>query len=162
MFMRRGFIRSLSVIIPLVIIVSVCAHSVQQAEGKSAAVQEIPVGQGIPPEDPQGTIRNLCEENNLSYALVLAVYQAEGIDNIPIDTTAKSDIKKLAYYRNYWAAQGYADEFVFDLMLMSNHYGLEGCQKQMEDGGSADPDSYVQRVADFKYNLEQNQGVNNK
>lgn len=154
MFVRKGFSRSLFVIIPIIILVYVCAHSVQQAEGMSATAQEISVIYAIFPDDPQGIIFNLCKENDLSYELVLAVYRAEGINNIQI-TTAKSDIEKLAYYRNYWVDQGYADEFVFDLMLLSNHYGLEDILKMVEDGGLYDPDGYVQRVADLKYNLEQ-------
>src|SRR5665647_272625 len=66
----------------------------------------------------------LCEKNHLSYELVLSIYQIEGDNNTQIDNI-KAKIGKLAYYRDYWAEQGYRDEIVFDLMLLSEQRGIE-------------------------------------
>jgi hypothetical protein len=115
-------------------------------------------------ENAQRDIWKLCRENDLSYELVLAIYQIEGNNDTQIDSL-KVEIENLLYLRNYWAGQGFSDEIVFDLMLLSRQRGIEGCKKYMEDNESSELDEYVQKVTKYKYYLEQidsNYPTNNK
>lgn len=105
-------------------------------------------------ENTQRVIWELCNNKQLSYELVLAIYQIEGNNNIQIDTI-KTDIEKLAYYRDYWADQGYPDEMVYELMLLTREKGIEGCITYMKDNNAINPDDYVQKVTEYKYYLEQ-------
>ena len=106
------------------------------------------------PESTQRDIWKLCEENHFSYELALAVFQVEGTINTEISSIT-AEIEKLVYFRNYWTEQGYPDEVVFDLVLLSRQRGLEGCAIFMKDNDSYHLDSYVQQVTEYKYYLEQ-------
>ncbi|NBJ14491.1 MAG: hypothetical protein FNP40_02740 [Dehalobacter sp. 4CP] len=105
------------------------------------------------PENTQRDIWKLCEKNKLSYELVLAVFQIEGDNNMQIDSI-KAVIEKLAYYRDYWTEQGFPDEIVFNLMLLSKQRGIEGCKVFMENSDTYESDNYVQKVTEYKYYLE--------
>ena len=115
---------------------------------------EVPIYKISISESTQRYIWKLCEENHFSYELALAVYQIEGNYNTQIDSI-KAEIEKLVYYRNYWTEQGFPDEVVFDLVLLSRQRGIEGCKIFMEDNDSYYLDSYVQKVTEYKYYLEQ-------
>lgn len=104
-------------------------------------------------ESTQRDIWKLCEENCLSYEMVLAIYQVEGNTNPQIDNI-KADIENLVYFRDYWTEQGFPDEIVFELMLLSKQRGIEGCKVFMEANHSYDLDPYVQKVTEYKYYLE--------
>ena len=120
------------------------------SNGDEAPIYKISIS-----ENTQRHIWELCEKNQLSYELVLAIYQIEGNNNTQIDSII-AKVGKLAYYRDYWAEQGYRDEMVFDLMLLSEQRGIEGCRIFMKDSDSYELDNYVQRVTEYKYYLEQN------
>ncbi len=123
----------------------------QNAMESSSVDLEVPMYKMYIPENMQLIIWEICETNQLSYELVLAVCQIENteISNIEVE------IEKLAYYRNYWRLQGFPDEVVFDLMLISNQRGIEGCEVLMKDSDAFESDKYVQEVTEYKYYLEQ-------
>jgi soluble lytic murein transglycosylase-like protein len=58
----------------------------------------------------------------------------------------------LDYLRNYWLEQGADDETAFVLMLMSYNMGPTACRSYVKKYGLKN--SYVQKVFDFKYELE--------
>jgi hypothetical protein len=87
--------------------------------------------------------------------LVLAIYQVEGIIDMQIENI-KEEIDQLTHIRDYWAAQGIPDEIVFDLTLLSRQMGIEGCEAFIKENESYHLDAYVEKVAQYKYNLEQN------
>lgn len=103
--------------------------------------------------ETQRDIRKLSVTNHLSSELVLAVYHIDGnnINNIDI----QADVQKLADYRDYWSKQGFPDEDVFNLMILSHQRGIEGCKLFIKDNPSYKLDNYVQKVTQYKYDLEQ-------
>lgn len=137
-------------ICPLVISTAAESTSLDyEAQVNKVPIYEVPFSENI-----QHEIGNLCENNHLSYELVLAIYQVEGYSSTQIeDINAK--IEKLASYRDYWAEQGYPDEIVFNLMLLSERRGIEGCTAFMQNNDSYEQDDYVQKVTEYKYYLEQ-------
>jgi len=156
MHIRRGLIKYIFLfVILIVILIMISSLTVPKAEGISSFDYEVPVYKIPVSENIQRDIWELCEKNNLSYELVLAVFQVESENNTQIDNN-KAEIEKLVYYRDYWAEQGYPDEIVFDLMLLSKQRGIEGCITFMKDTDSYELDNYVQKVSEYKYYLEQN------
>lgn len=155
MLIRRGLVKYLLLsLIPLVILILIiCPLVVPKAAESSAIDYEAPVYNIPISENTQHDIWTLCEKNNLSYELVLAVSHIEGDNNMQIDSI-KADIEKLAYYRDYWTEQGFPDEIVFDLMLLSKQRGIEGCKIFMKNSNSYESDNYVQKVTEYKYYLE--------
>lgn len=168
-------------LLPIVILTLICVLSVQKAEGVSSVEPNvvfpinpkeissmdaergsstidydyrIPIYNISISEVTQREIWKLSKKENLSFELILAIYQAEGIDSKPIDEI-KADIGKLVDYRDYWAERGFSDEVVFDLMLLSKQRGIEGCITFMEHNNSYNLDSYIQKVTDYKYYLEE-------
>jgi hypothetical protein len=146
-------------LIPIVILILLCPLVISTAAENSSLNHETPIYEtpiyDVPfSENIQHEIRNLCENNRLSYELVLAIYQVEGNNSTQIEDI-RAKIEKLASYRDYWAAQGYCDEIVFDLMLLSEQRGIEGCVTFIEDNNSYKQDDYVQKVTEYKYYLEQ-------
>ncbi len=153
MLIARGLILY-TFIIPIVVLILICSLAVQNAEEISSIDYEIPIYKIPISENTQRDIWQLCEENHLSYELVLAIFQLEGVNKIQIDHI-KTEIGKLVYLRDYWTEQGFHDEIIFDLMLLSKQRGIEGCIIYMKDNDSYDLDSYVQKVTEYKYQLEQ-------
>jgi hypothetical protein len=174
----RGLIRY-AFLLPIIILTLICVLSVQKAEGISSVELNIvsPVGlkeissintekwgspleyeipiYDIPiSEVTQREIWKLSEREHFSYELILAIYQAEGIASKPIDEI-QADIRKLVDYRDYWTERGFPDEVVFDLVLLSQKRGIEGCITFMEQNNSFNLDSYIQKVTNFKYYLEE-------
>lgn len=125
----------------------------------SSADSEVPIYEIAMSEDTQRDIWILCEANNVSYELVLTIYQIEDINNYQMDNM-RAQIEKLVYYRDYWTELGYPDEIVFDLVLLSHQRGIEGCIIYMKDNDTYDTDSYVQSVTEYKYNLEHSLDLN--
>lgn len=106
-------------------------------------------------ENTQRDIWTLCQQNNLAYELVLAIYQIEGDNSIHIDSI-KAEIEKLVYLREYWAQQNFSDEIVFDLMLLARNEGIEESIISMKDNDSYGSDNdYVQKVTEYKNYLDQ-------
>ena len=103
----------------------------------------------------QQNIRKLCEEQDLSYELLLSIYHADGINNTVIQEVEK-DIEGLTYLRDYWADKGYADEDVFDLMIISRDMGVEGCKDYVKGNPNYKENEYLKRVTEYKYYIEQN------
>lgn len=153
MFIARGLIRY-TFLIAIVVITLICSLGVKKAEGSTSIDYEVPIYNISISENTQRDIQKLCEKNHLSYELVLAIYQTEGVSNIQIDEV-KADIEELVYIRDYWALQGFPDEVVFDLMLLSRQRGIEGCILYMQETDNYYLDSYVQKVTEYKYYLEQ-------
>ncbi|MCM1567694.1 hypothetical protein [Dehalobacter sp. 4CP] len=155
MQIKRGLVKYLllSLITLVILILIICPLVVPKAAESSAIGYEVPVYNIPIPENTQRDIWKLCEKNKLSYELVLAVFQIEGDNNMQIDSI-KAVIEKLAYYRDYWTEQGFPDEIVFNLMLLSKQRGIEGCKVFMENSDTYESDNYVQKVTEYKYYLE--------
>lgn len=154
MLIPRGSIRY-AFLIPIIILVfMICSFATQKAEGTSSIDYEVPIYKISISENTQRDIWKLCEKNHLAYELVLAIYQIEGNNNTQIDNL-EADIEKLAYIRDYWTEQGFPDEIVFDLLLLSRQRGIEGCIIFMKENDSYDQDDFVQKVTEYKYYLEQ-------
>ena len=131
-----------------------CTLAFQKATEIPSIRMDIPIYKISISESTQRDIWKLCEENRLSYELVLAIYQIEGNNNIQIDSI-KAEIEKLVYIRDYWTEQGFPDEIVFDRLLLSNQRGIEGCKIYIRNNDSYYLDDYVKKVTDYKYYLEQ-------
>lgn len=153
MHIERGW-KLYTFLIPTMILILIFFLTVQKTEGISSSVYEAPIYKMSFSENIQRDIWELCEKNHLSYELVLAIFHIEGDNNTQIEHI-KVEIEKLVYLRDHWAKQGYSDEFVFDLMLLSRQRGIEGCIKFIKDNGANYSDNYVQRVTEYKYYLEQ-------
>ena len=153
MNISRGLIRCKFLII-IISLIFIYYLSVQKAAGSSSVDYETPIYMIPISENIQLDVWKLCEKHHLSYELVLAVIHIEGVNSIKIDSI-QVEIEKLAYFRDYWTGQGYADEIVFDLMLLSRERGIEGCKIIMKDNNSNYNDDYVQKVTKYKYYLEQ-------
>lgn len=124
------------------------------AEGYSADDYEVPIYKIPVPVSAQLDIWTLSEENNLSYELVLAIFQIENVTDYQIDNI-KVKIESFAFYRDYWSDQQCPDEIVLDLMLLSIQRGISGCVIFVKSNDSGETDDYVQRVTEYKYYLEQ-------
>jgi hypothetical protein len=148
-------------LIPTVILILICPLIFSKTAASSAhdySSYEAPVYEISLSEDIQHEIWNQCEQSKLSYELVLAVYLAEG-DNCTQIKDIAAKIEKLANYRDFWAAQGFADEEVFALMLLSEQRGIEGCITFIKNNDSYEQDQFVQKVAEYKFSLEQSGNI---
>ncbi len=153
MFIRKGLIPYIF-LIPIVVLILICHLAGQKATESRSIGYEVPIYKISISESTQRDIWKLCEENHLSYETVLALYQVEG-DTKPQIDNIKADIENLVYFRDYWTEQGFPDEIVFELMLLSRQSGIEGCMVFIKDSDSYDLDTYVQKVTEYKYYLEQ-------
>ena len=104
--------------------------------------------------DTQLDIWKLCGEYNLSYELVLAIFQVDGLYDAPF-YNIKIEIAYLADLRSYWTKYGLPEEIVYKLMLVAYQRGIEGCIEYMKDGGQNSSDDFISKVTDYKYHLEQ-------
>lgn len=139
----------------IVVLMLVCSSTVLKAVGVSSCDYEIPLYKIHISENTQRDIWELYENNHLSYELVLAIFLTEGKNDIQIDSI-KAEIEELAYFRDYWTEQGYPDEYVFDLLLLSRQRGIEGCIMFMKNTDPDERDEYVEKVTECKYFLEKN------
>ena len=161
MYIRGGLI-SFRLLMPIIIILAI--YSIAMTMTKTETKEPLPVDHDGPiyeipvSESTQHDVWKLCEENEFPYELILSIYEVEGFDNIKHDKI-KADIEKLVFYRTYWAKQGYPDEFVFDLILISRLRGVAGCVIYMQNTESYDLNAYVQAVSDYKSFLEQSLDV---
>jgi len=139
----------------LIIILVIFSHLLAlKAEETASMDSEIPIYQIPISERTQQDIGKLCEEKELSYEFVLAIFHVEGIQDVTIDT-AKIEIEKIVDLRDYWKSQGYPDEIIFDLLLLSRERGIQGCLSYLEASDANNMDAYVQKVTEYKYKLEQ-------
>lgn len=106
------------------------------------------------PGSAQAVIQGLCEENGLSYELVLAIFSIDTLTDFST-VRIREEMESLLFIRNYWEEEGYADETVYFLILLSRQRGIEGCHHFMETNESPGEDQYVQDVTQLKYRLEQ-------
>ena len=153
MYIPGGLIQH-KLLIPILILITIFSLSVNNAEAIVPADNEGPIYEIPISESTQHDIWELCEENEFPYELMLSIYEVEGLDNIKHDDI-KADLKNLVYYRDYWGKQGYPDEYVFDLILISRLRGIEGGLTYMKYKESYDLYNYVQAVAEYKSYLEQ-------
>lgn len=155
MFRARGLKRfTYTFKITIIILLLISSLPIPTAAETYPIVYEVPIYQIPVIENTQRDIWKLCEENRLSYELILAIFYTEGIHTVQMDVI-KTEVEKLVYLRDYWATQGIPDEIVFDLMLLSRQRGIEGCLSYMKENDSYDLDDYVQKVTNYKYYLEQ-------
>lgn len=160
MFSKRIFIK-FTIIVGIASLVSICTIAAMRIEDNynTSMEYEIPIYKIPVSENTQRIIWEHCQNNNLSYELVLAIYQTEG-KNIFESNSIKEDIEKFAYYRDYWNEQGFPDEIVFNLMLLSREKGIEGCEIFIKDNNDNYFDDYVQKVTEYKFYLELINGDN--
>src|SRR5665647_1245473 len=104
--------------------------------------------------DTQQNIWKFCEGKDFSYELLLSIYHVDGINNRTIQEVEK-DIVELTYLRDYWAGKGYADEDVFDFMIISRDMSIEGCKDYVKANSDYKDNEYLKRVTEYKYYLEQ-------
>lgn len=155
---RRLIQDNLLVSVLTIIVTAVFYLAVNDAEAIDSVDNEAPIYEIPISDSTQQYIWKICEVNEFSYELILSVYKVEGFDNIK-HGDIKSDIGTLVYYRDYWAKQGYPDEFVFDLILISRLRGIEGCWTFLKHTESYDLNDYVQAVSEYKFYLEQSLDV---
>lgn len=140
-------------LILIVILITFSYIVALKAEETVSMDSEIPIYQIPISVGTQQNIGKLCEEKELSYELVLAIFHVEGIQDVTINT-AKIEIEKIVDLREDWKAQGFPDEIIFDLLLLSRERGIQGCISYLETH-DANMDEYVQEVTEYKYKLEQ-------
>lgn len=132
----------------------VVTENVIQDVAESSPVDEATIYNITVSKNTQHNIWEICQSNNLSYELVLAIYQIEDNKNTHFDRI-NADVEKLVHLRDYWSEQGFPDEIVFNLLLLSRQRGIEGCIAFMKDNDAIELDGYVQKVTEYKYFLEQ-------
>ncbi|WP_243103723.1 MULTISPECIES: hypothetical protein [unclassified Dehalobacter] len=154
MFRLRKWIQEQVLIILILILILICPGPVHTSAEVFSADDKVPIYKIPIPEKMQRDIWKQCEKNNLSYELVLAIFQVDGINDAqPQDIN--SAIQELIDDRNYWTGQGYPDEMVFDLIILSRQTGIESSKILLNDSGSYENDAYVQKVTAYKYDLDQ-------
>jgi len=104
--------------------------------------------------DIQQNIWKLCEEKDFSYELLLSIYHVDGINDRAIQEVEK-DIAELTYLRDYWTGKGYADEDVFNLVILSRDMGIEGCKDYVKENPNYKDNEYLKSVTEYKYYIEQ-------
>lgn len=139
---------------PLVILTLSFGLSAEAPIGESSPLPDNPTYNVPIPGSAQAVIRALAEENNFSYELVLAIFTIDALEDF---TTARiiEEIESLLLIRNYWEEEGYSNETVYFLILLSRQRGIQGCRLFMATNESPDEDQYVQNVTQLKYLLEQ-------
>lgn len=155
MLASRKFMINAVLIILIPVLILICPGPVQTSAEALPSKYEIPVSNMPLTQKTEDDIWKLCERNNLSYALVLAVFQAGGGNHAQINDI-NTLIDELASYRDYWTEQGYSDEMVFDLIIISQQRGIDGCKIFLKNNSTFDNDKYVQKVTTYKYFLDQN------
>jgi len=153
MLIKKGFICYVLFIL-IVILILICILAAQKVETVASVDYKAPIYKISTSESTQLDIWKLCEENHLSYTLVLAIFQIEGFYEKKIDKI-QAKIEKLAYYRNYWSVQGYPDEDVFVLMLFYEQREIEDSKNFTMNNYFYTPTNYVQKVTECKYYLDQ-------
>jgi len=158
MHIQRG-LTQYKILVPIVILMVIFSLAINDAEAivlapNEGPIYEMPIYEMPISESTQHYIWDLCEEKEFPYELILSIYEVEGFGSIKLGNI-KSDIETLVYYRGYWAKQGYPDEFVFNLILISRLRGIEGCRIFMKHTESYDLNDYVQAVVEYKFYLEQ-------
>lgn len=144
----------IKLLMPILGILLIGYLNVQKAEGISIIDNDIPIYNISIPENTQRDIWQLCEERNLSFELALSVLHIDRVSDYQVGHL-KTVIEDLVDHRDYWAKQGFSDETVYDLMLISRQRGIAGCINFMQKNDSYDQDKYLQRVTAYKYALEQ-------
>jgi len=146
-------------LVAIVIMILICTLAFHKTNKDSSIGIEVPIYLIPISEETQRDIWKQCDDNNLSYEFVLAIYQIEG-DSVYLTNNVKTEIESLVYFRDYWSKQGFPDEVVYNLMLLSRSRGIEGCVIFMKDSESYDLDNYIHEVTEYKYYLEQTDSVN--
>src|SRR5659263_368594 len=104
--------------------------------------------------DTQQNIWKFCEGKDFSYELLLSIYHVDGINDRAIQEVEK-DIAELTYLRDYWTGKGYADEDVFNLVILSRDMGIEGCKDYVKENPNYKDNEYLKSVTEYKYYIEQ-------
>jgi hypothetical protein len=150
--------KNIVLIVPVFILLMIFPDPVKTAVGFPFADHEAQAIKISVQDHLHDNLRELSEKNKLAYTLVLAVYQIDTEHKVPVGDIEKM-IKELADYRDYWSAQGYSDEMVFDLILLSRQRGIDGCNRLIESRDSLENDRYVQEVTMLKYELDQIEAI---
>ena len=155
MLIKKKFKKSTFIVIIVILIFISPVFSNKLSYMFSSSVSASPIYNAATAEDTKQNIRKLCEEQNFSYELLLSIYYADGINPNRVIQEVEKDISELTYLRDYWASEGYADEDVFDLMIISRDMSIEGCKDYVEANPDYKNNDYLKRVAEYKYYLEQ-------
>ncbi|PKM84288.1 MAG: hypothetical protein CVU86_07990 [Firmicutes bacterium HGW-Firmicutes-11] len=131
----------------VIIIGLLCLSVSNSTEMIVLASDPIPMYQIPIDEDMQAHIWKVCQENDVSYELVLSIYVTENATKL-VREVVKSDIIELANHRNVWRQKGYPDEITYDLLL-EFRWNATKAQRNflIED--------YVDSVTEYKSYLEQ-------
>ena len=143
-----------AILIAGIIIIPICIFAALNSDDNSSEESEIHIYNISISESNQRDIWKYSEKNELSYELVLAIYQSE-IENVSSINNIYEEIEELAYFRDYWTELGFSDEIVYSLILISKERGIIGCSDFMKNNDSYDLNNYVQKVTEYKFYLEQ-------
>lgn len=103
------------------------------------------------PKADSGSSKGLMQLNINTYPALANELNLDHFDPInPVDNIT-AGVYYLAKLRDTW--QGYSDEEVFSLMLISYNRGIQGCKKYVEKYGTEN--DYVTKVYEYKIMLEQ-------
>lgn len=155
MLVKKEFAKSTFVVVIVTLIFISPIFSSRLSSMFSSSGSFGPIYDVATAEETQQNIRKLCEEQDISYELLLSINHIDKINSRAIQGV-EEDLSELIYLRNYWADKGYADEHVFDLMIISRDMGIESCKDYVKENPHYKDNEYLKSVSEYKFHLEQN------
>lgn len=101
-----------------------------------------------------GSSKGVMQLNKNTYPHLAEDLGITDFDAFDFEDNVQAGVYHLNNMRTYWQEEGYCDEEVFVLMLISYNRGIGGCRKYLDRNGIKD-DSYVQKVWQYKTAWEQ-------
>lgn len=101
-----------------------------------------------------GSSKGVMQLNKNTYPHLAEDLGISDFDVFDFEDNVQAGVYHLNNMRTYWQEEGYCDEEVFVLMLISYNRGIGGCKKYLDQKGIID-DSYVQKVWQYKTAWEQ-------
>lgn len=97
--------------------------------------------------------KGLMQLNSDTYPWIAKELGIDNFDPFNSKHNIRAGVWYLDYIRDYWLAEGYGDEDVFSLMLISYNRGINGCKQYISKYGL--DNEYVNDIFDYKIYLEQ-------
>jgi len=98
--------------------------------------------------------KGLMQLNINTYKWIAKELKINNFDPYNSNNNIRVGVWYINYLREYWYSQGYNDENVFNLILISYNQGIEGCNKHIKKYGLKS--KYATKVEENKYNIEIN------
>lgn len=99
-----------------------------------------------------GSSKGVMQLNKNTYPELVKDLGMASFDVFDYEDNVAVGVYYLAYLRDYWLGEGYLDEDVVHLMLISYNRGIAGCGGYVADHGLEN--GYVDRVLGYKWALE--------